>query len=85
MNKIPTSFGETLSWEYLCWAREHPVSWSISTDILYGGKDNLQSYETVRKFAEKNNAGLTVMPNGEHWFHTEEQMKFLDNWLKKKQ
>ena len=19
--------------------------------------------------------------NGEHWFHTEEQMKFLDNWI----
>jgi len=22
------------------------------------------------------------MKNGEHWFHTEEQMKFLDNWIK---
>ncbi len=21
------------------------------------------------------------MENGEHWFHTEEQMKFLDEWL----
>ena len=21
------------------------------------------------------------MENGEHWFHTDEQMKFLDNWI----
>ncbi len=26
-------------------------------------------------------AELTVMPNGEHWFHTEEQMQFLDRWI----
>ena len=30
----------------------------------------------------KNNAELTVMPGGEHWFHTKEQMQFLDNWIK---
>ena len=28
--------------------------------------------------------GLTVMPGGEHWFHTEEQMAFLDSWLQEK-
>ena len=22
------------------------------------------------------------MPGGEHWFHTKEQMQFLDNWIK---
>lgn len=25
---------------------------------------------------------LTVMEDGEHWFHTPSQMKFLDNWIK---
>lgn len=34
-------------------------------------------------FAETHNAGLTVMPGGEHWFHTPEQMQFLDDWMKK--
>ncbi|GEM_PF-4714189 len=29
------------------------------------------------------NAEFTVMENVEHWFHTEEQMDFLDNWFKK--
>ncbi len=24
---------------------------------------------------------LTIMKDGEHWFHTEEQMKFLDKWI----
>ncbi len=47
--------------------------------ILYGSKDT--SYENIAAFAEKHNAKLTVMENGEHWFHTEEQMRFLDNWI----
>ena len=78
---VKTAFGETLSWDYLQWVRAHPVSWSIPTEILYGEKDNMQSFETVRGFAQKHRANLTVMENGEHWFHTEEQMRFLDNWI----
>lgn len=80
--EIQTDFGEVLSWEYLCYVREHPVSWTIPTHILYGEKDNLTSYETISEFAGQINATLTVMKNGEHWFHTEEQMKFLDSWIK---
>ena len=79
--EIPTDFGETLSWDYLCYVRENPIKWSIPTHILYGEKDNLTTYETMSEFAEKIGATLTVMKNGEHWFHTEEQLKFLDNWL----
>ena len=26
--------------------------------------------------------GLSFMENGEHWFHTEEQMAVLDAWLR---
>lgn len=76
-----TSFGETLSWEYLCYVREHPVVWNIPTKILYGDKDNLTSYETMSDFASKMGISLTVMNNGEHWFHTDEQMNFLDDWI----
>jgi len=79
--EIQTSFGETLSWEYLCYVKEHPIAWTIPTHILYGEKDNLTSYETISEFANKINATLTVMKNGEHWFHTKEQMKFLDDWM----
>ena len=78
---IPTAFGEDLSWEYLCFVRKHPIQWKVPTNILYGGKDNLTSHETITAFAEKYNCKLTVMENGEHWFHTETQMQFLDDWL----
>ena len=79
---IRTAFGEDLSWEYLCYVRAQPTKWNVPTDILYGDKDNLTSYETIANFAEKHNAKLTVMENGEHWFHTDEQMHFLDEWIK---
>lgn len=81
--EIKTSFGETLSWKYLCYVRENPITWDIATDILYAGKDDLTSYDTISAFAEKTNASLTVMEDGEHWFHTDRQMAFLDNWLKR--
>ncbi len=45
-------------------------------------KDNLTSIETISEFAGRIGASLTVMKDGEHWFHTEEQMEFLDDWLR---
>ena len=81
--KIPTAFGETLSWEYLCYVRRYPIRWHIPTCILYGGRDHLTSRETISEFAEKQGADLTVMEDGEHWFHTKEQMQFLDDWLRR--
>ncbi len=80
--EIHTAFGEDLSWDYLCWVREHPVRWDVPTEILYGGHDTLTSLETVSDFARRHGAGLTVMEDGEHWFHTDEQMRFLDDWLR---
>ncbi len=82
---IRTDFGEELSWEYLCYVRRHPVEWDVPTDILYGSKDNLTSIKTITDFSAAHNARLTVMENGEHWFHTEQQMLFLDNWIKNDQ
>lgn len=79
--EIPTDFGETLSWKYLSYVREHPVRWNIPTEILYGSRDNLTPYEVMCDFADKISASLTVMDGGEHWFHTPEQMKFLDQWI----
>ena len=80
--EIPTSFGETLSWQYLCFVREHPIAWNIPTDILYAGQDNLTPREIVDEFVNIHNAKLSVMENGEHWFHTDEQISFLNSWMK---
>lgn len=78
---IETPFGETLTWSYLTWVRSHPIHWSIPTRILYGENDNMQSIASIRAFADSCKADLTIMPNGEHWFHTDEQMNFLDSWI----
>lgn len=82
--EIVTTFGETLSWKYLCYVRENPVAWNTPTDILYAGKDNLTAYETILKFAKDTSSSLKVMEDGEHWFHTDEQLAFLDAWLRNK-
>jgi len=76
---IHTDFGEDLSWEYLNYVRCHPIEWRVPTQILYGSTDNLMSIETITDFANKHQATLTVMEGGEHWFHTDEQMAFLDH------
>ena len=78
---IHTAFGEDLSWDYLCYVRNHPIDWTVPTQILYGSRDKLTSPATISGFAENRNAGLTVMDGGEHWFHTEDQMRFLDEWI----
>lgn len=79
--EIKTPSGETLSWEYLSFVRAHPVRWTAPTEILYGGRDVLTPYETIAAFAQKTGAHLTVMEDGEHWFHTDEQLHFLDQWI----
>lgn len=83
--RVKTNFGETLSWDYLCYVRRHPVNWQVPTEILYGGRDSLTSLETVTTFANARGAGLTVMEQGEHWFHTAEQMDFLRRWMQEKE
>ena len=80
--EIKTSFGEILSWKYLTFVRKNPIEWNVLTYILYGEKDNMTSYETILNFTNKSKANLTIMRDGEHWFHTDEQIEFLNNWIK---
>lgn len=82
--EIETPFGERFSLNYLRYVRENPLVWTVPTEILYGEKDALISLETVSFFVKKHDATLTVMKNGEHWFHTEEQMGFLDGWIQER-
>lgn len=79
--EIATDSGEILSWKYLCYVRENPIVWKVPTHILYGEKDFLTPLDTMKNFAEKINATLTIMPGGEHFFHTPAQMLFLDKWI----
>ena len=80
--EIPTAFGETLSWKYLTYAAEKRITkWDSPTAILYAGQDHLTARQTVDDFARQFGCAVTVMENGEHWFHTEEQLSVLDAWL----
>lgn len=79
--EIATDFGQTLSWRYLSWERRHPIqNWLCPTAILYAGQDNMTARETAERFAADRGASLTVMENGEHWFHTPEQLAVLREW-----
>lgn len=80
MLKDKGEIGE-LSWDYLTWVRSHPIKWRASTSILCAEGDELVPTNMTRAFAEKIGAELTIMPGGEHWFHTEKQMEFLDRWI----
>ena len=76
-------WGEPLSWEYLCYVREHPIVWNVPTDVLYGEKDSLIPFDAISAFVKHTGANVTIMKGGEHWFHTDEQIRFHDSWLKK--
>ena len=75
-------FGIELMGSWLDFVRSHPLEWDVPTHILFGRKDRLIPFETISEFVGKHDASLTVMENGEHWFHTEEQMQFLDDWIR---
>ena len=74
--------GYELTGKWLRYVKSHPVKWSVPTCILYGNKDELVSFDSISAFAKTHHASLTVMDGGEHWFHTEEQMRFLDGWIR---
>ena len=79
--EIATSFGEILSWRYRQYAMDHPITrWDSPTAVLCGGLDNLTPCSTAEAFAVRFHADLTVMEDGEHWFHTPEQLDVLRRW-----
>ena len=78
---IATSFGTTLSYRYLCYARNHPVrSTAPVTEILYADKDEQIPREEIDRFVRDNSCRLTVAEHGEHWFHTNEELAALGRW-----
>jgi alpha-beta hydrolase superfamily lysophospholipase len=82
--EIMTPMGQMLYWDYYCYVKSHPVSeWHSPTAILYGSKDEICEFSEVSRFSEKFNCNFQIMDNGEHYFHTEEQIKFFTDWVNK--
>ena len=43
----------------------------------------MQNEDIIKNFSNKFNCDLTILENGEHYFRTEEQLKFYKEWLEK--
>ena len=79
---IKTDFGPTLYWDYYKYVEENPITkWDKDTFILYGSKDNMQNEELVKDFSQKFNCNLKIVDDGEHFFHTNEQLAYYKKWL----
>lgn len=82
--EIKTDFGQTLYWDYYLYVKENPITqWNKETYILYGDKDNMQDKNVIQKFSDNFNCELTILKSGEHYFHTEKQLNFYNDWLDK--
>lgn len=80
--EVPTPIGHTLYWNYYCYVKEHPIkNWKPSTAILYGEKDDQSEFDVVNSFSQKFGCKLTIQKDGEHYFHTKEQLDYLSSWV----
>jgi len=79
---IDTPVGQKLYWDYFCYVLDHPVNrWDVDTRILYGAQDNLVEFDTISNFIEKFPCTLEIMDEGEHYFHTVDQLHRFRVWL----
>ncbi|WP_410509726.1 alpha/beta hydrolase [Methanosarcina hadiensis] len=81
-HKIRLPIGQVLEWNYYCYVRENPINfeWKAPAAILYGSADNLSEWDEISAFAERYQSTVEVLEHGEHYFHTEEQLKVFDKW-----
>lgn len=84
-SEIETEFGQTLSYKYLCYARERKVEKiSDKTSILYASGDETVPRFTVENFAKENDCDLRILSGFEHWLHTAEEISAMESWEREK-
>lgn len=67
--------------DYYEWVINHPIThWNVPTFILRPEVDMVVSEVVGRDFTGKHLCNVTMMPDGEHWFHTPEHLTFLKAW-----
>ena len=72
--------GQTLSYDFYQ-SLSSGDNWKTRTHILYGEKDKLVDHASLFNFVSNHNCSLTVMKNGEHYFHKPGQLKFIKKWI----
>lgn len=74
---------DLMTWDYFRYVLEHPVArWNAPTNILYGGRDDLQSYTVIQQFAGRFGCSVTLAENSEHPFMAEEDVLVVERWLR---
>ncbi|WP_421908857.1 alpha/beta hydrolase [Methanolacinia petrolearia] len=82
--RIQLPDGQALDINYYRYVKDNPVSfeWKSPTSILYGSKDDLSEWKEISGFSSRYKAPVTVLEGGEHFFHTDEQLRAFDSWAK---
>ena len=82
--RIQLPDGQVLDYDYYRYVNDNPVSfeWKSPTSILYGSEDDLSEWKEISKFSSRYKAPVTVLEGGEHFFHTDEQLRAFDSWSK---
>lgn len=79
---IPLDNGQILYWDVYTYVNEHPIlTWAHPTMILYAEHDLLVKKADILSFNQKFPGKLTIYAEGEHFFHTSEQLKKAADWL----
>lgn len=80
--EIKTNLGRNLYWDDYQYIKNNPIKeWNKDTYILYGDKDNMQNEDVIKDFSNRFHCKLTILENGEHYFHTIKQLEFYIKWL----
>ncbi|MFA9466333.1 MAG: alpha/beta hydrolase [Velocimicrobium sp.] len=83
--EIDTPTGQKLYWDYFSYVKNHPLNkWTAHTAILYGSNDDLCEFEVISNFAKHNSCDLQILEQGEHYFHTPEQLSYFKKWIDQK-
>lgn len=73
---------DLMSWDYFQYVLAHPIErWDSPTQILFGGRDNLQTREIMQRFAENYGAHITIAEDSEHPFMAPQDIEIVHNWL----
>lgn len=82
MNHITLKDGTELSYDYYEHLLNNKDNWSVPTDILYGSEDELIPLCSVISFISSHPyTRLSVKNGSKHYFHTEEERKYIKEWI----
>lgn len=71
---------QTFSYDFYT-SLDEADNWNIKTHVVYGENDKLVDRGSIFDFVANHNASLSIMKNGEHYFHLPNQLRFIKKWL----